>query len=215
VTVLAVELVGPPGSGKSTLLAAVAAQDGRVAPVERTRAPRVLPYLLYGAATITPLLLDERPAWQQTRWIARVEAATLLIRCSAPSRMPAVVFAQGPIYSLARLAGADLVTPRMAEWRAAKSRQLATLLEAIVVLDAPDEVLLHRIRARGKAHALKRRGSGADHATVAPFRSALTATLADLTSDGGPAVLRFDTSRYSPQQMAASLLGSLRLGGHR
>jgi broad-specificity NMP kinase len=207
-TTVAVELVGPPGSGKSTLLAALAAHDPRVAYVHRARTARVAPYLFCGAAAAAPLLVADRLTWQQTRWIARVEAAALLVRCMPPSRMPAVVFAQGPVYSLVRLSGSHPVTPKLCRWRAVKTRQLADLLDVVVVLDAPDEVLLHRIRTRAKAPP-RRTGSDLAGTVVAPFRSALRSTLEELMIDGGPRVLRFDTGQESPQEMAGSLLDLL------
>jgi hypothetical protein len=211
VTTVAVELVGPPGSGKSTLLAMLALQDTRVTHVDRARTLRRVPYLLCGAVNAAPLLLGERLAWQQIRWVTRVEAAALLVRRAEPSRMPAVVFAQGPVYSLARMSGASPVTPGLTAWRAAKVRQLGALLRLVVVLDAPNDVLLCRIRQRDKSHALQCLGSDSGRAAVARLRSALESTLAELTSDGGPDVLRFDTGRASPQEVLGSLLDTLRI----
>jgi hypothetical protein len=213
-TMVAMELVGPPGSGKSTLLAALAAHDDRVAYVDRARTARVAPYLLCGAAAAAPFLVGERLTWRQTRWIARVEAAAQLVRWMPPLRAPAVVFAQGPVYSLVRLSGSNLVTPRLGRWRAAKIRQLASLLDVVVVLDAPDEVLLHRVRTRAKAPPPRCPGGDLAATTVAPFRSALRSTLEELTIDGGPRVLRLDTSQESPQEMTGSLLDLLYVREH-
>jgi energy-coupling factor transporter ATP-binding protein EcfA2 len=211
VTTAAAELLGPPGSGKSTLLAALAEHQNRMRYVDRARTWRGVPYLLGGAAAAAPWVLGERTTWQQTRWIVRVEAAALLVRRAAPPRTPSVVFAQGPVYSLARLSGSNFMTPRLTDWRSAKTRQLAGLLDVVVVLDAPDDVLLRRIWTREKAHALKRVTGDSERVALVRFRSALESTLAELTSDGGPEVLCFDTSRTSVAVMTESLLDVLRV----
>jgi hypothetical protein len=211
VTTVAVELLGPPGSGKSTLLAALAEYEHRVAYIDRARTPRGVPYLLRGARAVAPLVLRERTTWQQTRWMVRVEAAALLVCHTAPTRTPAVVFAQGPVYSLARLSGSNLLTPRFADWWSAKTQQLADLLDVVVVLDAPNDVLLHRIRTRQKAHALNRMARDSQQIALARSRSAVKSVLAELTSDGGPEVLCFDTSRTPLVVMTESLLDALRV----
>jgi shikimate kinase len=210
-TTVAVELLGPPGSGKTTLLANLAKHGNRVACVDRTRTLRGMPHLLRGATAVAPVVVGKHPTWQQTRWIVRVEAAALLVRRAASTRMPAVVFTQGPVYSLARLADSNTPAPRLTHWRAAKTRQIANLLNVVVFLDAPNDVLLHRIQTREKGHALKHIPSQLEHAGLVHSRSALESTLAELTGDGGPEVVCFDTSRTSVAVMTESLLGVLSL----
>lgn len=208
-TTVAVELLGPPASGKSTLLDALANQETRIACVDRARTPSGMPYLARAAKAVAPLALRERLTWQQTRWIVRAEAGALFIRHGAPTHTPAVVFAQGPAYSLARLADSNPRTPKFAAWWSATMQQLAKLLDVVVVLDAPDDVLLHRIRTRAKAHAFDDLAPDAQWAALARSRSALQTALAELTSTGRPDVLSFDTSRTPLGVITESLLAVL------
>jgi hypothetical protein len=127
-----------------------------------------------------------------------------LIERRPVSEANVLVFDQGPLYLLSE---AQLRDDRLAGWRQATLETWASLLDVVVWLDAPDAVLAERIDMRSKWHRLK--GEGLDAATLvlAEARDAYEAMISSLeTRPDGPAILRFDTSRMSPDEVVDTLL---------
>jgi AAA domain len=201
-----VEVVGPPGTGKSTLTAALAAAGERISVVQRYGDAPGVAGLLRAAAVVVPLARSERDR-RRLRWMARLEAsAGVLERCRGDA--PVVLFDQGPVYTLARLWASAAGIPRQpgyTRWYDAKLRQWRDLLDVVVVLDAPDEVLLGRIRGRAKPHAAKGMPASSARAALGRERAAYAGVLAAL----GPATtLRLD-GRDPVEDMVSTTLAAL------
>ncbi len=209
----AMELIGPPGAGKSTLAAALADRTPEFRIVKHYRGTGSLPIVLRaGPAMASVVLRDPTGRWlnrRQLTWIARVEAGLRMLE----RRRTTIVFDQGPVYTLARLS--DLLrgpqaAGALAGWRNAKSRQLADLLDLIVVVDAPDSVLMERIATRVKAHHLQHLPLGSAQASLAYARVGYDELIGQVTSDNGPRVLRLDSSRDTLPTMVDGVLAALR-----
>lgn len=197
------EVVGPPGAGKSTLLAGLAAADPRLRTISRYRGARHIPSYVYSAAAVgrvVPGVLGRRDLRQQARWMTRLEASAGILETTCAGVDGPVLFDQGPAYTLARLAGAARPVsdgPRYQRWRARKVEQWAAIFSVVVVLDAPDDLLLQRVVEREKAHPIELLGARAARAELARQRQGLDVTLRELADAGGPPIVRVDTGSAS------------------
>jgi hypothetical protein len=91
-------------------------------------------------------------------------------------------------------------------------RQWAAALDVIIRLDAPDSVLMERINARSKSHAVKGKPQQEMHRFLTRGRASMEAVIIRLAADGGPRVLCFDTGQEAPDLLAEKVLAALGLG---
>jgi GTPase SAR1 family protein len=210
-----VELVGPAGAGKSTLRESLVRQLQGL-PREIWGLP-VLPLLLNGAQlfpTFTGLWLRSRsPLWHETRHMVRLRTLQRELSQPPSDHNKALVFDEGPIFALAWLRGFGHETlrqqPSAAWWRMAL-REWASLVDAVVVLDAPDQVLAARIRARPHPHEVKEYPDVEIVQWMARFRQALEWVLAEMAGHGGPAVVRLSSQEEPAALVAERVVDRLR-----
>jgi thymidylate kinase len=203
-----VELAGPAGAGKSSVFARLVARvhNVDVMPVLRTR-----PYV-HVLATNVPAILATVVRHGTIRSLTPEKVRSMLYLRALPGlieRRPVsegnvLVFDQGPLHLLSE---AQLRDDRLNAWRKATLETWASLLDAVVWLDAPDAVLAERIDARSKWHRLKGEGLEAAIEVLEEARDAYEPMISSLEArEDGPAILRFDTSRMSPDDVVDSLL---------
>jgi thymidylate kinase len=89
-------------------------------------------------------------------------------------------------------------------------RQWAGTLDLVIWLEAPDAVLLERIRVRPHPHAIREQPEREAYAFLARYRRAYDEILEALTGSGQLAILRFDTTGAPPDAIADAVLGALR-----
>lgn len=184
-----VELAGPAGAGKTTLAAAVGQVDPELAmgiplgPVERR--------LAHAAATLRVLPACLRNPGER-RWFTADEIRAMgyldawhrhAVRTAGEG--PVVVLDHGPVFRLAQLAefGPPATdAPAFRRWWEESVRRWARLLDAVVVLDAPDDVLTYRIRSREQQHAVKTAEDSAVRVFLGRYRSAFERVLSRLTA---------------------------------
>ncbi len=78
----------------------------------------------------------------------------------------------------------------------------ANELDAVVWLDAPDDVLWSRINERPQGHKQKGVAAGAGRLFIARYRQAFEGVLRTMEELDGPQIVRFDTSVTSATQIA-------------
>jgi hypothetical protein len=187
VRLMLVELMGPAGAGKSTIFEGLLDRDPTilVAPTLRHSgyAPLVATNLLKAGATLVRRrAIESEDPREQLRVMMYVQAVPRVLPGLGSADDTALVFDQGP------------------------------LLDIVVALDAPDDLLRERINTREKWHALK----GADDSaldTLRASRKKYERTLEALAARPvGPAVLRFDTSTHSADEIADAILSAMRGG---
>ncbi len=208
----AIEIIGVSGAGKSTICRALPAQVDGLHDGLRL-AVRGYPHRFAGcwvgsrvaamaeAIGMSPQLwldLKDRIYLDTFRRIAANEVAT---------DGPGILFDQGPLYRLARL------WPGEGGGRAAKAWTAAVLhwssiLELVVLLDAPDDLLLERIGSRRKKHRIEGQQAHAAGQFLDDFRRRFDAVLSTLCQHGGPPVLSFDTSTADETDVLHSIVAA-------
>ncbi len=215
-TATLVEVVGPPGAGKSSVVAAISDREARVRVQGAYRRLRHLPAYGLALAATSPVLVRSagsrgvrrlRPANR----VVRVQASARVLTAGPPAAIGAVVVVdQGPIYGLARL-DADGVawSGPLGRWRDRMLEHWSTRLDLVVVLDAPTDVLVERIRTRAKAHAAKDGSAEEIGALVEHYRSAFEELIANLVERGSTTVCRIDTRSMPVEAAAATTMGAV------
>lgn len=206
-----VELIGPAGAGKSAVAQRLAREPG----VLCTSAWRV-PFraLAWGTVSSVPASLSlmwtaRAPLSREVRHIARMRALLNFLDRDELSRYRLIVVDEGAIYTLAwlRVIGHPIfAAARTDPWRRYVAGLWAATLDGVVRLDAADEVLGQRIRARAKAHVLARASDAEVHAFSARYRAAFADVLASLGQSGTLTVRDFRTDQTTPDLIVAELL---------
>jgi hypothetical protein len=205
---LLVELLGAPGAGKSTVFEGLIGREERIRPRPILRRGPDGLLLARNVVAVLAMLarrraLDRTWTWEQLVMMAYLQAVPRVL-----SRQTGiVVFDQGPIYCLTR---PRLLDERLHPWWQRTFDTWRSLLDAVVWLEAPDAVLLDRINERSKLHRLKGSDDEAAFEALKEARRAHQDAIARLDGrDGAPAILRFDTSRRSAEEIVDEVLEQL------
>ena len=213
---LVVELAGPAGAGKTTLARALVADSPAT-----TTGVQVGPLgLAVGLASAAPQLTAARLS-APGRWWTRDELRSLAYlrawRRAVREGDGLLVLDHGPVFRLASLAafGPPMAASRaFAGLRAGLAQDWGSLLDAVVWLDAPDDVLLRRIDRRAQQHRIQHVGPDEGATFLARYREAYRTTLA-LVADAGARVVEVDTAAASPAELAAELRSTLHVPSTR
>jgi hypothetical protein len=208
---LIVELVGPAGAGKSAVAERLVAAGG-VLRASVWNLPRAL--ILESTLRSLPLLVrlcvaTRRLPGAEMKQIVRLAALRLLVRRRA-KHARLVVLDEGPVFALSwlRVFGhAQLQNGRLDRWWRSVLADWAAGLDCLVLLDAPESVLLSRLRGRQKPNDVFRYMNDPDVvALVARYRAAFDRVIGALTAGGGPRVLKLGTAEASLYRLGEAVL---------
>lgn len=209
------EVAGPAGAGKSTVSRLLTERSQVVATsiwglprrLYAASAVRVLPAIgaLVGAARGLP--------WDEAEQFIRLDALDLFLRRLPARDRSVVVLDEGPVFAFAwfRVLGHPCFRDgrRDAWWRRTLTHW-AERLDAIVVLDGADPLLVERLRSRAKAHPLKQSSDQELYAFAAAYRRAFDWVIAGLTAGGGPKVISLESNGAPPKELAERVLAACR-----
>jgi adenylate kinase family enzyme len=217
---LTIEIVGVAGSGKSTLARALRSDYGcRIADSLHTRLPAHWPYVVHGLPGLAPLVVAnarERPmlSWDELKFVLYAAEWHRFLRAERTDPPGAIVLDQGPMFALACLLwGHKPVTRgvRFESWQRRMVERWSLELDAIALLDAPDEILLARIDEREQGHDVKGAHVADGLELVERHREAYGRVLELIQHLGRPRLLRYDTATMPPAAVAAELAETLEL----
>lgn len=211
---LVVEVIGPAGAGKSTLLRALSQHHNQIQPGIHPSKTRQLPFLISNTIALLPVYLRE---YRHSRWFSRREMRSMtylkaglpVLRRQALNNGTAIILDHGPIYRLAflRALGPEITTSqRYMSWWADLFNQWVSTINIIIWLDAPNGILLERIRGRGQQHPIKENGQQDAYEYLIRYRLFLEQIIAESVSAGQIMVLRFDTNQESTEQIIDKVL---------
>ncbi len=213
---LVVEVMGPAGSGKSTLSRALSQRDDSIAPDIDVRLSKFdkIPFVISDILRLMPTYLRRyrHSRWfnrRETRSMAYLQAGLHLLGQETQGDDTVTVLDHGPIYRLAFLRefGPEITTSHLyRRWWANLLKQWSARIDIVVSLDAPDVVLLERIRARDSWHAVKDKSDQEAYETLRRYRAAFERTLAESLTARQATLLCFDTSQRSTEEIADEVL---------
>jgi shikimate kinase len=212
---LVIELVGPAGTGKTTLLRALAARDTSIRAGVRVDRLRDLPLVLRYSVRLAPVVLgglgrSVRLAGAAAMHLVRLDTLLAIVSRADPGTAHAVVLDEGPTFILTRLAAFHDRRAGGAFFDSAWERGLrrtASVLDAIVWLDAPNAVLARRIRDRAKPHRFKSASDSELWHFLDHYRDTYSRIVDRVAATGATRVLRLDTSRQSADRLVREIAG--------
>jgi shikimate kinase len=208
-----VEVIGPAGAGKTSIVAALASGCPQVRVQGPYRQLRHVPAYGFALAGSGPMLVVAGLAWNPrvANRVVRVQASSRLLAAPSGERGSVVVVDQGPIYGLARLELDDVEwSGALGHWRERVLEHWSTHLRLLVVLDAPTEVLVDRVRTRAKGHAAKDRSDGELRELIGRYQGALRRLGEELVRRGSTPTCRLDTGATSVEAAAAQIREAIR-----
>ncbi len=217
-----IELAGPAGSGKSTVAKALSKSDVNIEVLAypNVRHIRNLPFLLCNALWLVPVFVAFH-ARRYDRPLTRRQQAIMVIlrgwhrqlRKREDSCGAVILLDQGPVYMLSDLLrfGPRKLRQVAPDWWDTTCREWANILDLVICLDAPDAVLLERVRGREKDHGFKRDTDMQAIGFLERCRQTQDATLASMhAACSKPMVARFDTSQASLNDILDGALSLIR-----
>ena len=213
---LVVEVAGPAGSGKTTMVQLLTTRAHVVGAsvwnlphsLYAASALRVLPEIgaLVGAARWVP--------WEETEQLIRLDALDhYLRRVPGNGRGPSVVVLdEGPVFAFAwfRVLGHPCFrNGRRDGWWRRVLAHWAARLDAIVLLDGADPLLVQRLRTRAKSHPLKHSSDRELYEFAAAYRDAFDWVIAGMTAAGrAPRVVSLESNGAPPAELAERVLAA-------
>ena len=211
-----VELVGPAGAGKSLLADRLRAR-GDVVRASVWNLPRALIYesALRSLPVLLRMCVETRGFPRaELEQIVRLNALRLFVRRRV-GRAPLVVLDEGPVFALSwlRVFGHPRIqNGRLDLWWRRTLADWAGVLDRVVLLDAPEPVLVSRIRGRDKPHDIFRHMTDAQILDlIARYRTAFDGVLGALTAGGRPEVLTLAAADGSTERLGDAVLAPVEL----
>jgi len=208
-TSLIVEFAGPAGVGKSTLVRALNECDEKIqiGAVPSTGDMRNLSFYLWNSILLFPVFAaiyrdknDRALTPQQMAIMTILKGWHRRLRYFGSGDGNVIILDQGPVHMLSDLLRFGHKNLRLAasSWWDQVCRDWAETLDIVVCLDAPDIVLLNRVRIRETNHRIKKYKDEEAVRFLAKCRLTQNETLSSMSAySGGPKRVDFDTSQLS------------------
>jgi broad-specificity NMP kinase len=213
-----VEVVGLAGAGKTTLVEALRQRDANVVVGAEVAAGRYARYIVRHLVTFLPTFVRWLPRsrwfnWPETRSMVYLKAWPPALRVR-PRGITASILDHGLIFRLAFLweFGPELTrSGRFEAWWNSALVECAGTLDLVVWLDAPEATLLARVHDRPGGHRIIERSTAEESGVfLARCRRAYEQVLREMEPHRRFRVLRFDTSRMRPEEIAEAVLAEMR-----
>ncbi|HKY05401.1 MAG TPA: hypothetical protein VJQ56_10950 [Blastocatellia bacterium] len=211
------ELVGPAGAGKTSLLRAVGERDSMIRAGFRLRRLSHIPAITIDAILLLPIFFSYYRSGRNLDWlnikrIILLNAFGRLLGRQAAKGCHAIVLDEGPVFLMTWLhafAHPAGETTRFRKWSESILAEWSERLDAIIWLDAPDEVLASRIRYRAKPHRVKEKNDQEIYDFISRYRASYEQVISRLETGRGPRVIRISTAEKSTDRIADEVIAEV------
>jgi len=214
---LIAEIVGPSGAGKSTLSAVLNASGKSVKAgitVWGLPTASLVASGLLSLPNLASLCFQRRYANRdELKQVIRLTAFRRLLKRYTDSenvrRYNTLFMDEGIIFALAKLRadiGKDYAGTRLERWEKKMLDRWSGTLDAVIWLDAPDAVLIERVRTREKLHRMKNEPDLTIAKFLAAYRAAYEFVISEISGRSSVRVLRFTTEDFDPVALAEEVL---------
>lgn len=152
--------------------------------------------------------------WKEIKMIVYLNGWPHVLRRQA-ANSTITLLDHGPVFRLTRLnvlGPKNMASQRFDTWWDNMFKQWSGALDMIIWLDAPDAILLDRIRARDKWHSVKKKSRRDAYEFLGRYRNSYESVISALIAKDGPSLLRFDTDHQSLGKIADKVLAACNLG---
>jgi len=216
---LIIEMVGVAGAGKSTLREILRQRDGTIQFRVPPQKIGYLPFLIKQLFTRPPIYFFKNRThrcftWEEIKIMAYLETWIPHLQKQAAEKDIVCVLDPGSVYWLTTIRefGPESARrPKMVRWWNEKLRQWGQALGLIIWLDAPDELLLHRVLTRDEWHPVKTQSPEETLEQFSRLRKGYEEIIDLMTSQGGPPVLKFRTDQMAPKEIADRVFAEAKL----
>ncbi|MBE9067127.1 AAA family ATPase [Leptolyngbya cf. ectocarpi LEGE 11479] len=202
-----VEIVGVAGAGKTTILSHLIERHPTFEPIFEWRRLSHLPAYVRSAVSLFPVWFTSRITgqplpWKGINWMIRLKALNHLLQHQPSGHGSVIILDQGPVYTFARLLDYGLTENAFSsEWMMSCLIEMlshsAEILDAVILLDAPNDILSSRIRNRHKPHRMKQSSEQVVQSFLNQHRLAYIQTLERLKAGKNTNVLTYNTHQQS------------------
>jgi deoxyadenosine/deoxycytidine kinase len=209
---LVAEIIGPAGAGKSTLARVLHQRDGTIPSVLSVWGlPQLL--LIVNALVLAPKCIN---LFRRRRWsclyemglVIRLQALHQLLTRERMRSQKAFFMDEGAIYGIVKLRACNLKSRKgccFEDWIQNALNRWAETLDAVIWLDAPDDVLAQRIRDRAKPHRVKGLTDQEIQEFLAHSRSSYEQVMIELSTRPNLKIVRFSTEQNSLEKIAKEI----------
>lgn len=202
------EIIGPAGAGKTTLMGLLRNGQNVRSGLSVWRLPHglLLTTALRKSFSLAAFCVQRgHLEWEDIKLFVQYHALLQLIERESRRGYRALVVDEGNVFALAKLRTFGPSTLNDA-WMNDLLERMSLQLNAVVWLDAPNEVLADRIRSREKSHRVKHLSDAEINDHLSRYRTSFEQIIAELGKSTRVKVFRYSTHQFSLEQIAAKVL---------
>jgi hypothetical protein len=216
-----IEMAGVAGTGKSTLMKAMMQRNKKIKAVPLPVKISYLPFLMKITLTWLPLYLKN---YRKSRWFSVQEIRNMgyldtwisFIHSKARTKEDVFVLDPGSVHWLSALQefGPPITKhPQYQRWWKNKCEQWSSTLDAIIWLDAPEDLCLQRVLSRDEWHEIKDLPHHSALRELKCYRESYQRIIPEMASQHSLKMFYFRTDQISTEQMINQIFSDIDLGG--